>query len=226
MAKYKVEDIRNIALVGHGPAGKTSLADALLFKAKAVDRRGSVDDGTSVSDYDEEEQKRHFSIDTSVLHLERKGKHVQPARRARLPRLRRRRPGGPQRRRDGRRRRLGPQRRRGQHAAHVQRGRQARPGPHARHQQDGRRQHQLRRPCSRPSATPSARAASCSTPRSASAPQFSGVVSVLNPPDKAPAGCPVDLAAARSQAGGRHRRERRRADGEVPDGRRPSAPTS
>src|SRR5262249_7003713 len=74
MAKYRVEDIRNIALVGHGAAGKTSLADALLYKAKAVDRRGSVDDGTSVSDYDDEEKKRHFSIDTSLLHLECDGK--------------------------------------------------------------------------------------------------------------------------------------------------------
>ncbi len=74
MAKYKVDDIRNIALVGHGAAGKTSLADALLFAAKAVGRRGSPDEGTSVSDYDEEEHKRHFSIDTSILHLEHKGK--------------------------------------------------------------------------------------------------------------------------------------------------------
>jgi elongation factor G len=76
MAKYKTEDIRNIALVGHGAAGKTSIADTLLFKAKAVDRRGSVDDGTSVSDYDEEEKKRHFSIDTSVLHLDHEGKKI------------------------------------------------------------------------------------------------------------------------------------------------------
>src|SRR5437763_332204 len=76
MAKYKVEDIRNLALVGHGAAGKTSLADALLFKAGAVDRKGSVDDGTSVADYDEEEKKRHFSIDSSVLYLEHQGKHV------------------------------------------------------------------------------------------------------------------------------------------------------
>ncbi|HZU38389.1 MAG TPA: elongation factor G [Gemmataceae bacterium] len=76
MANYRVEDIRNIALVGHGAAGKTSLADALLFKAGAVDRRGSVDDGTSVSDYDDEEKKRHFSVDTSLLHLEHKGKRV------------------------------------------------------------------------------------------------------------------------------------------------------
>src|SRR5207237_554676 len=45
MAKYRVEDIRNIALLGHGASGKTSLADALLFKAGAVDRKGSPDDG-------------------------------------------------------------------------------------------------------------------------------------------------------------------------------------
>ncbi len=76
MAKYQVADIRNIALAGHRASGKTSLADALLYQAKAVDRRGSVDDGTSISDYDEEEHKRHFSIDTSVLHLEHKGKQI------------------------------------------------------------------------------------------------------------------------------------------------------
>jgi elongation factor G len=76
MAKYKVEDIRNVALVGHEVAGKTSLADALLFKARAVDRRGSVDDGTSVSDYDDEEKKQKYSIDTSVLHLENQSKQI------------------------------------------------------------------------------------------------------------------------------------------------------
>ncbi|HEV3203405.1 MAG TPA: elongation factor G [Gemmataceae bacterium] len=76
MAKYRVEDIRNVALVGHGAVGKTSLADALLFKAGAVDRRGSVDDATSVSDYDEEEHKRKFSIDTSLLNFEYQGKKV------------------------------------------------------------------------------------------------------------------------------------------------------
>ncbi len=76
MSKYKVEDIRNIALAGHGASGKTSLADALLFAAKAVDRHGSVDDGTSVSDYDDEEHKRHFSIDTADLHFEHKDVHV------------------------------------------------------------------------------------------------------------------------------------------------------
>jgi elongation factor G len=77
MAKYRVDDIRNIAVVGHGAAGKTTLADALLYKAKAVDRRGSVEEGTSVSDYDEEEKKRHISIDTSVLHLEHQGNQIR-----------------------------------------------------------------------------------------------------------------------------------------------------
>jgi elongation factor G len=76
MAKYRVDDIRNIALVGHEVAGKTSLADALLYKAKAVDRRGSVDDGTSFSDYDEEEKSHKYSIDTALLHLEHAGKQV------------------------------------------------------------------------------------------------------------------------------------------------------
>src|SRR5947208_16281151 len=76
MANYRVEDIRNVALAGHGASGKTSLADALLFQAKAVDRKGSVDEGNSHSDVDDEEHKRRFSIDTSVLHLEHKGKKV------------------------------------------------------------------------------------------------------------------------------------------------------
>ncbi len=60
MSKHQTADIRNIALAGHRASGKTSLADALLFKAKAVDRRGSVDDGTSVSDFDEEEHEHQF----------------------------------------------------------------------------------------------------------------------------------------------------------------------
>jgi elongation factor G len=75
--KHAVGDIRNLAFVGHGAAGKTSLADALLFKAGAVTRRGSVDDGTSYSDYDDEEHKRHFSIDTSVLHADYDGKFLE-----------------------------------------------------------------------------------------------------------------------------------------------------
>ena len=76
MAKHHVEDIRNLALVGHRAAGKTTLADSLLFKAGAVERKGSVDDKTSVSDYDDEEKNRHHSIDTAVLHLDYQGKRL------------------------------------------------------------------------------------------------------------------------------------------------------
>src|SRR5207247_8108179 len=76
MANYQVEDIRTVALVGHEVAGKTSLADALLFKSKTADRRGCVDDQTSVSDFDEEEKKHKYSIDSSVLHLDYQGKSV------------------------------------------------------------------------------------------------------------------------------------------------------
>jgi elongation factor G len=73
---YHIADIRNVALAGHGASGKTSLADALLFAAGATDRRGSVDDGTSVSDVDEEEKRRHFTIDCHLLHLEPHGKQI------------------------------------------------------------------------------------------------------------------------------------------------------
>ena len=52
----KVEDIRNIAVCGHGSSGKTSLVDKLLGKTGAVNANPSVDDGTSICDFDEEEK--------------------------------------------------------------------------------------------------------------------------------------------------------------------------
>jgi elongation factor G len=73
---YHIPDIRNIALAGHGASGKTSLADALLFTAGATTRRGSPDDGTSVSDVDDEEKRRHYTIDCHLLHLEWTDKQV------------------------------------------------------------------------------------------------------------------------------------------------------
>lgn len=76
MAAYKVEDIHTIAIVGHEVAGKTSLADALLWKAKASDRRGCVDELTSVSDFDDEEKKHKYSIDSAVLNLDYQGKRI------------------------------------------------------------------------------------------------------------------------------------------------------
>src|SRR5260370_16965061 len=76
MANYHAEDVHTVALVGHEQAGKTSLADAILFEAKATDRRGNVEDGSSVSDFDEEEKKHKYSIDSSVLHLDFQGKRI------------------------------------------------------------------------------------------------------------------------------------------------------
>ena len=72
----KTEDIRSFAIVAHGSAGKTSLAEALLFDAGVTTRRGSVENGTTVSDYTAEEQKRQISISTSLLNYDYKGKKV------------------------------------------------------------------------------------------------------------------------------------------------------
>ncbi len=66
MKNYVVTQIRNIAFAGHNGSGKTSLVEALLYKAGASDRLGKVADGTTVCDYDPEEIKRGISIGTSL----------------------------------------------------------------------------------------------------------------------------------------------------------------
>ena len=76
MAGYKTEDIRNIALVGHGGAGKTTLADLFLFKAGVNTRAGSVDEGSSVFDTDEDEKERKSSVTSSLGHITHGGKRV------------------------------------------------------------------------------------------------------------------------------------------------------
>jgi len=76
MTSYHIADIRNVALAGHGASGKTSLADALLYLAGATTRRGSVDEGTSALDFDDEEKRRHFTIDCHLGHLTWNGKQV------------------------------------------------------------------------------------------------------------------------------------------------------
>ncbi len=70
MNEYKADKVRNIVLVGHSSSGKTSLAEALLFNTGAVNRLGKVDDSTSISDFDFEEQRRKISINTSLIPCE------------------------------------------------------------------------------------------------------------------------------------------------------------
>ncbi len=73
MKDYPPDRIRNIALIGHGGTGKTSLAEAILFKSGVTTRLGKVEDGSTVSDWDQEEHRRSFSIGLSVLPLEHAG---------------------------------------------------------------------------------------------------------------------------------------------------------
>jgi len=65
--------IRNVALVGHGGAGKTSLAEALLFCAGAISRMGRVEDGTTTTDFDPEEVRRHLSLSLALAPFEHDG---------------------------------------------------------------------------------------------------------------------------------------------------------
>ncbi len=73
LKSYETNNIRNICLVGHGGAGKTSLAETLLYNAGAVTRIGKVTDGNTVSDYLQEETQRQLSISTSLIPIEHQG---------------------------------------------------------------------------------------------------------------------------------------------------------
>ena len=70
MRVFDAAGIRNVALVGHSGAGKTQLASALLFDAGAVNRFGKVDEGTTVTDYDEEAIARKHTLSASLAYLE------------------------------------------------------------------------------------------------------------------------------------------------------------
>src|SRR5690348_11473060 len=62
--------IRNVAVVGHRGTGKTSLVEAMLFQSGATNRLGTVEQGSTVSDWDEDEQRRQMSLAASVLHVD------------------------------------------------------------------------------------------------------------------------------------------------------------
>jgi elongation factor G len=70
MKEYGTESIRNVALVGHLGSGKTSLVEAMLYNTGALSRLGKVEDGTTVSDFDEEEHRRSNSVSTSLVAIE------------------------------------------------------------------------------------------------------------------------------------------------------------
>ena len=76
MAKVEIEKIRNVALAGHGDAGKTALAEDLLFRAGVLKRRGQVEEGNTAADFDDEEIKRGFSVSTALLAADYKGYRI------------------------------------------------------------------------------------------------------------------------------------------------------
>lgn len=70
MKNYTIKNLRNIGLIGHGASGKTSLVEALLFNTGNTDRLGRVEDGTTVTDFDQEEKKRGISLSVSIAPIE------------------------------------------------------------------------------------------------------------------------------------------------------------
>lgn len=69
MDQFNMDHIRNVVVLGHSGAGKTSLVEAMLFTAQAISRKGSIEEGTTVSDYEPEEHRRQASLHLSVMPL-------------------------------------------------------------------------------------------------------------------------------------------------------------
>src|SRR5215211_6983210 len=73
---HEPEKIRNVAVVGHRGTGKSSLVEAMLFQAGAVNRLGTIDAGTTVSDWDDDEHRRKMSLSGSIAHCEWQGRKI------------------------------------------------------------------------------------------------------------------------------------------------------
>ena len=76
MKVYRAEQIRNVALISHVGAGKTSLVDAALYDSGAATRQGKVDEGSSVADYDPDELKRNMTLHAKALPVEWKNTKI------------------------------------------------------------------------------------------------------------------------------------------------------
>ncbi|MBT8467826.1 MAG: elongation factor G, partial [Deltaproteobacteria bacterium] len=76
MPDFDTADFHNVLLAGPRSSGKTSLAEALLFRAGEISRQGNVDAGTATSDFEQEEQAHHYSVYSTLLHASHQGKRI------------------------------------------------------------------------------------------------------------------------------------------------------